>query len=44
MMLEENIDSIEHPNFIKCWELKNLRPYSAKLNSIDGAKRIRHKK
>jgi hypothetical protein len=37
-------DSMEHSNFIKCWALENLRPYSAKYNIIDGATRIRHKK
>lgn len=35
--------SMEDDNFKKCWELKNLRPYSAKQNIIDGANRIRHK-
>jgi hypothetical protein len=34
--------SMEDDNFKKCWALDNLRPYSAKLNSIDGATRIRH--
>jgi hypothetical protein len=29
-------------NFQKCWKLSNLRPYSAKLNSIEGANRTRH--
>jgi hypothetical protein len=28
-------DSMEHPNFQKCWGLENLRPYSAKQNNID---------
>lgn len=37
-------DSMEHPNFKKCWALDNLRPYSAKQNCIDGAGRVRHKK
>lgn len=36
-------DSMEHPDFHKCWELSNLRPYSAKLNVIDGSNKIRHK-
>jgi len=31
-------------NFKKCWALENLRPYSAKLNFLDGVYRIRHKK
>ena len=30
-----NYDSMEHPDFIKCWSLDNLRPYSAKLNAIE---------
>jgi hypothetical protein len=25
-------NSFEHPNFLKCWSLENLRPYSAKKN------------
>lgn len=25
-------DSFSHPNFHKCWALKNLRPYSSKIN------------
>lgn len=29
--------------FKKCWKLSNLRPYSAKLNNIDGGSGIRHK-
>ena len=37
-------DSMEHPNFKKCWALDNLRPYSAKQNIFDGASKIRHKK
>lgn len=37
-------DSMDHPNFKKCWTLENLRPLSAKQNIIDGATRIRHKK
>jgi hypothetical protein len=36
-------DSFEHPNFLKCWALDNLRPLSAKQNIIDGASRVRHK-
>lgn len=35
-------DSMEHPNFKKCWDLSNLRPLSAKQNVLDGVKRIRH--
>lgn len=29
-------NSMEHPNFQKCWALENLRPYSAKQNVLDG--------
>jgi hypothetical protein len=36
--------SMEDEEFKKCWALSNLRPYSAKLNVIEGASRIRHKK
>lgn len=36
--------SMEDDNFKRCWALKNLRPYSAKQNIIDGVKRIRHSK
>jgi hypothetical protein len=35
--------SMNDNNFQKCWSLSNLRPLSAKTNSIDGAKRTRHK-
>jgi hypothetical protein len=35
--------SMEDDNFKKCWSLENLRPLSSKINSIEGAKRIRHK-
>ncbi len=28
--------------FLKCWDLSNLRPYSAKQNVIDGTRRTRH--
>ena len=27
-------DSMEHPNFKKCWALENLKPISAKENII----------
>jgi len=37
-------DSLDHPNFKKCWALENLRPYSAKRNCLDDARRIRHNK
>jgi hypothetical protein len=32
-------DSMEHPNFKKCWELSNLRPYSGKDNVSEGNRR-----
>jgi hypothetical protein len=35
--------NMEEDNFKKCWALDNLRPLSAKNNSIDGASRSRHK-
>ena len=35
--------SMADDNFKVCWDLSNLRPYSALLNQSDGAKRIRHK-
>ncbi len=34
-----NYDSMEHPDFQKCWALDNLRPYSAKLNVLEGDRR-----
>lgn len=34
--------SMEDNNFKKCWALENLRPYSAKLNIVEGAQGIRH--
>lgn len=37
-------DSMEHPNFKKCWALSNLRPLSAKQNIIEGTNKIRHGK
>lgn len=37
-------DSLDHPEFKKCWALSNLRPYSAKQNFLDGINRTRHKK
>jgi hypothetical protein len=36
-------DSMDHPNFLKCWSLNNLRPLSAKQNLEEGTRRIRHK-
>lgn len=35
-------NSMEHPNFKKCWALNNLRPLNAKLNILEGANKIRH--
>jgi len=37
-------DSMEHPNFIKCWNLNNLRPLQCTQNRSDGATRARHQK
>jgi hypothetical protein len=34
--------SMEDDNFKKCWDLSNLRPYSAKQNILDGVNSIRH--
>jgi len=36
--------SMTDENFKKCWALENLRPYSAKLNLLDGVMIIRHRK
>jgi hypothetical protein len=36
-------DSMDHPNFQKCWSLSNLRPLSAKQNILDGVLKTRHK-
>lgn len=36
--------SMEDENFNKCWNLSNLRPYSAKQNLLDGVTGIRHNK
>lgn len=36
--------SMDDENFKKCWALENLRPYSSKLNLLDGTNRIRHLK
>jgi hypothetical protein len=38
-----NYKSVNDDSFKACWSLSNLRPYSAKLNIIEGANRIRHK-
>lgn len=35
---------MECQEFKDCWSLSNLRPYSAKLNQLDGVTRIRHTK
>jgi hypothetical protein len=34
--------NMKEENFKKCWALENLRPYSAKLNIIEGSNRTRH--
>lgn len=34
--------SMKDESFKQCWALSNLRPYSAKLNSIEGANKSRH--
>lgn len=36
---EFNYTSMSDPEFKKCWSLKNLRPYSAKQNLLDGNRR-----
>lgn len=36
--------SMDDENFKKCWALENLRPYSAKQNTLDGVSKIRHQK
>jgi len=36
-------DSMDHPNFKKCWALSNLRPYSSKQNCLDGANKVRNR-
>lgn len=36
-------DSMKHPNFLKCWNLDNLRPLSSKENILDGVNRSRHR-
>lgn len=33
-------DSLVHPNFLKCWDLKNLRPLECKENMSKGAKTL----
>lgn len=37
-----NYFSMEDDDFKKCWAITNLRPYNAKQNILDGAKRTRH--
>lgn len=34
--------SMKSKNFKKCWGLKNLRPYPAKQNCLDGVNKTRH--
>ena len=33
---------IETKECLKCWTLTNLRPLSAKQNTLDGSTKIRH--
>lgn len=40
---EFKYNSMSDEQFKECWSLKNLRPYSAKQNILDGLSRIRHK-
>jgi len=35
-------DSLEHPDFKKCWAPENIRPLRADINHNDGVKRLRH--
>jgi hypothetical protein len=37
-------ETMDCQEFRDCWDLSNLRPYPAKLNQLDGATRVRHKK
>jgi len=39
---EFSYDTMEHPDFQKCWALDNLRPLSSKQNCLDGTARTRH--
>jgi hypothetical protein len=41
---EFEYESMDSDEFRECWKLSNLRPYGAKPNVIDGARRTRHKK
>lgn len=41
---EFNYSSMNDPEFLECWALKNLRPLSAKQNVLEGINRTRHKK
>ena len=34
-------DCIEHPDFIECWGLKNLKPIQARLNILKSNKKLR---
>lgn len=38
-----NYVSMEDQSFRECWSLSNLRPYSAKLNALEGGLQTRHK-
>jgi hypothetical protein len=35
------LSSMKDENFMKCWLLENLRPYSSKQNLLDGNRRLR---
>lgn len=41
---EFNYDSMDHPEFKKCWAISNLRPLDSRKNLLDGVHRTRHKK
>ena len=41
---EFHYETMDCEEFRACWDLSNLRPYSAKQNVIDGANRMRHAK
>ena len=41
---EFHYDSMDHPDFKKCWALENLRAIPAKQNVLDGVRRTRHSK
>ena len=37
-----NYDSMQHPDFYKCWALENLRPLSAKKNLLKSNKMLQN--